>query len=519
MKPTDETLDAVHGWLEEHGISRDRCTYSSAKDWVNVNLDIATAEKLLDTKFSVFEHEDGTRFMRTLEWSLPASLHPHVATIQPTNSFMRTGPNSVHFKPVRIEAEYHHHPHPKDPSGDVSKVCNVTGVTPTCLRTLYGTIDYKPKVPGKNRVGLNDYLGESNNRSDTLIFLQDYRPDAVSAAYDFQQISINGGTTQQTPDNETQLDAGTDLEGNLDDETIIGISYPTPLTAFSTGGQPPFNPDLNTPTDTNEPYVAWLQYALAQRDLPQVISTSYGDDEQTVPESYARTACAGFAALGARGVSVIFSSGDDGVGADGLCFSNDGKNTSMFLPAFPAGCPFVTAVGATRNFQPEVAAYDVFSSGSIFTSGAGFSNYFRRPAYQNAAVEGYLKTIGDLNKGLYNPGGRAYPDIAAQGQRYITIWNGSVAILDGTSASSPTATAVLSLVNDALIAAGRRPLGFLNPWLYAGGYKAFTDVLSGNSSGCDTGGFPATKGWDAVTGFGTPYFPKLLEAVGLGGHH
>lgn len=33
-----------------------------------------------------------------------------------------------------------------------------------------------------------------------------------------------------------------------------------------------------------------------------------------VPESFAITACNGFAQLGARGVSVMFSSGDGGVG-------------------------------------------------------------------------------------------------------------------------------------------------------------------------------------------------------------
>lgn len=64
----------------------------------------------------------------------------------------------------------------------------------------------------------------------------------------FKLISIAGGTTQQTPDNETQLEDGTDLEANLDAETILGIAWPTPLTAFSTGGQPPFIPDDNTPT-------------------------------------------------------------------------------------------------------------------------------------------------------------------------------------------------------------------------------------------------------------------------------
>lgn len=92
----------------------------------------------------------------------------------------------------------------------------------------------------------------------------------------------------------------------------------------------------------------WLEYILAQDKIPQSISTSYGDDEQTVPRSYAIRVCNGMAALGARGVSVIFSSGDGGVG-DGVvypdkflghqCYSNDGLKTPMFLPVFPASCP------------------------------------------------------------------------------------------------------------------------------------------------------------------------------------
>jgi tripeptidyl-peptidase-1 len=83
--------------------------------------------------------------------------------------------------------------------------------------------------------------------------------------------------------------------------------------------------------------------------------------------------------------------------------------------------------------------------------------------------------------------------------------------LDGTSASSPTAAAVIALVNDALIAAGKPTLGFLNPWLYSKGFQAFTDITSGSTRGCDGAGFPAAKGWDPATGFGTPYFPKLKD--------
>lgn len=214
--------------------------------------------------------------------------------------------------------------------------------------------------------------------------------------------------------------------------------------------------------------------------------------------------------LGARGITLLFSSGDNGVGADDTCTSNDGKNTPMFIPSFPATCPYVTVVGATKNFQPEVAAYDA-SNG--FSSGGGFSNYFSRPTYQAAAVAIYLASLNSsyAYPGLYNKSGRAYPDIAAQGQRYAVIWDGRLVHLDGTSASSPCAAGVLSLVNDALITIGRPPLGFLNPWLYTIGFAGFTDITSGSTLGCNSDGFPAAKGWDAVTGFGTPYFPRLKD--------
>lgn len=42
------------------------------------------------------------------------------------------------------------------------------------------------------------------------------------------------------------------------------------------------------------------------------------------------------------------------------------------------------------------------------------------------------------------------------------------------------------------------------PWLYQNAYKAFNDITSGSSAGCNTSGFPAEVGWDAVTGWGTP---------------
>ena len=48
---------------------------------------------------------------------------------------------------------------------------------------------------------------------------------------------------------------------------------------------------------------------------------------------------------GARGTTLTFSSGDGGVGdgdpdpATQTCISNDGLNTTKFLPEFPSSCP------------------------------------------------------------------------------------------------------------------------------------------------------------------------------------
>ena len=263
VKPSEDALDEVHEWLEGQGIDGAQLKYTPARDWINVELPVNEIERLLDTKYSVYKHEDGTHLIRAPAWSLPTHLHKHIDTIQPTNSFFRPNARRSTLKTIRPVSEDVEEPIqlfgtlPK-PSKDltVAQACNTSAVTPICLRTLYGTINYVPKAAGKNQVGLTNYLSEANNRSDVAIFLSRYRPDAVSAAQTFTTVIVNGGDNQQTPDNATQLEAGKDLEGNLDAETILGIDYPTPLTTYNTGGMPPFIPDEVTPTDTNEVWSA-----------------------------------------------------------------------------------------------------------------------------------------------------------------------------------------------------------------------------------------------------------------------
>lgn len=336
--------------------------------------------------------------------------------------------------------------------------------------------------------------------------MQRFRPDAGNAGSEFQSIQIAGGDDTQDFLSAEKEQEGTNKEANLDAQQAIAMTYPTMFTAYHTGGKPPFNPSASTPENTNEPYSMWLDYVLQQQALPQVITTSYGDDEQTVPRSYAERVCKGFAQLGARGITLIFSSGDNGVGQDGACVSNDGNNTPGFLANFPGSCPWVTTVGATENYQPEVAV-------SRFASGGGFSNYFNRPDYQSEVVTTYIQSLNGQYKGMFNPEGRGYPDVAAQGNHLALLWNNQISTIGGTSASAPIFAGVVALINDALIAQGKPPLGFLNPFLYSTAYSTFTDVTSGSAFGCESAGFPAQQGWDAVTGFGTPNFKHLLDAA------
>ncbi|KAI1630893.1 tripeptidyl-peptidase 1 precursor [Biscogniauxia mediterranea] len=514
VKPTDETLDLVHEWLGDNGIVP--TAYSSAKDWITVSLPVEAIEQLLDTEYHIYEHKEGGKVARAPTWSLPAHLHERIDTIQPTNSFFRARAEKFDHVETPIYIDSHYTP---SLNSTLNAVCNVSSVTPECFQTLYSTKGYKTQAFDKNTIGFNNFLGEHPIRSDAELFLAKYRPEAVSSAKDFPMYTIAGGPGDYalTPDD---IANGTSKEANLDIQAIAGISWKTPIVSYSTGGSPPFDPSVSTPTNTNEPYLVWVQWLLSQESLPQIITTSYADDEQTVPKSYAVRVCNEFAQVGLRGTSLLFSSGDSGVGAYGTCVSNDGTNRTQFLAEFPPSCPYVTAVGATKNFDPEVVAYRPAFTGpdgvahGNYTSGGGFSNYFARPAYQAEQARGYVESLDGLYDGLYNQGGRGYPDIAAQGLYFAYFWNGTEGTISGTSASCPLTGGILSLVNDALLAAGKPQLGFLNPWLYKTGYKGLTDITAGSAVGCGVDGFPAVEGWDPVTGLGTPIFPELVRLAG-----
>lgn len=504
FKPRDDAAMAIISWLKGAGVEEEGIVDN--RGWINFEASVETVEDLLSTRFGVYREEISEMdFVRTLEYSVPAEIQRYIRMVQPTTRFNQIKPHRSHIQ--RIDTFDQSAVSDVDNGG-----CNST-ISPLCLRDLYHVSDYSlTNLTGTGFAAFNDFLQEFPRYEDLAAFQVEYADYTIGA--NFTSTSIASGLLAQTLDGNTS-------EANLDVQYLLSGSYPVPIHTYSTGGLGLVIPSLDEPNannSMNEPYLVFLNYMLALPDeqLPHTLSTSYGEDEHTVPLQYRLTVCNMFAQLGARGVSVIFSSGDLGPG--GACQLNDGTNRTRFGPIFPATCPWVTSVGGTYQVNPEFAA--PFSSG-------GFSDTWARPSYQDAVVSEYLDTQLPSGQweGLYNRSGRAFPDVAAQAHNYRIIDKGQQTLISGTSCAAPTFAAVIALINSLRIQAGKPGLGFLNPWLYGIGYQGLTDIVNGGSIGC-TGTDPlsglqtptvpfaswnATPGWDPVTGLGTPNFQKLLQ--------
>jgi len=256
--------------------------------------------------------------------------------------------------------------------------------------------------------------------------------------------------------------------------------------------------------------LSWANQLAGLDSPPLVASVSYGNDEaQQTSAAYMLSVNLAFMKAGAMGISILVASGDQGVcGREGC-----GLLFKSFKPDFPAASPYVTAVGGTDFAQKSVVGQEKAWS----SSGGGFSNTFGIPSYQAGAVQHYKRTATLPPAHLYNDTGRGYPDVSALGGQvnpYCVATRGSFAGVAGTSASSPVVAGVFARLNGLRLAAGKTPMGFLNPFLYRNP-SGFQDVTLGtNDEGRKSNrGFDAVAGWDPATGLGTPDYEALSQLV------
>ncbi|GMH58693.1 hypothetical protein TL16_g02665 [Triparma laevis f. inornata] len=217
--------------------------------------------------------------------------------------------------------------------------------------------------------------------------------------------------------------------------------------------------------------------------------------------------------LGARGVTIMGSSGDGGSHFSFGPFQGSGDDSAIAdalnevsckfqMPVFPTASPYVLSIGG--EMWEGNSKHPVTWAGYGGGSGAGFSVQFEAPPHQKSSstVSDYLKKPGMPPTSSYNANNRAYPDMSAVG-------------VMGTSQSCPITAGIWSLITDIRLNNGLPPLGFVAPrlWQVAEEYpgEAFEDIIGGNSNTSCSNGFPATDGWDANTGFGRPIWDGFVK--------
>ncbi|KAK2606880.1 hypothetical protein N8I77_005603 [Diaporthe amygdali] len=502
--PSECTETSVTQWLREKNVP-----HSIEADWVTIRTTVDVADNLFNASFGWFRRErggdedvDGEREskLRSLSYSIPDHLTQHIDTVQPITRF---GDVKALGSAIATASEFFNTS--SNSTTFVRGNCD-SYETPGCLKQLLpGSFESETAY---GRIGFASFLSQSARYGDLEEFISELAPHSVGLNFSFTE--INGGVHLEDHDTTPSMEA------NLDVAVIMGWVHPIPIHEYIVGGYGDQQATVDDPSTTgsNEPYLELLEYLLAlnDTDLPTVLSVSYGEEEQSIPEDYARKVCNLFMQLGARGVSVIFASGDYGPG-DSCTTGSDADNSSTyFQPVFPATCPWVTAVGATANRDDMI--------GASFSSG-GFSLYFDRPGYQDDAVPAYVAGLGGEYAPYFNGSKRAFPDAATIGVNYAVVDQGTQYLVNGTSASAATFAGQVSLLNAARLSTNLTALGFLNPLLYNYSSSIFSDVTGGSSVGCvgnsafgaQGASWNATDGWDPVTGFGVLNFTRLQAIV------
>jgi len=288
---------------------------------------------------------------------------------------------------------------------------------------------------------------------------------------------------------------------------------------------------------------------LVDNHLAGVISQSFASAEEAFGSVQSlQNLRHAYEAAAAQGVTVLGSSGDGGT-ANGTLQPVGQAGTTIPYPTvvWPASDPLVTSVGGTYlctdpantvtrvadsadppvNCQREPGQAEVGWIGS----GGGYSHIFARPGYQDSLPAGSTP-IGEM---------RGVPDIALQASArtgalvYISLPpDGRSGLrcgaapcstgwydIGGTSLSCPEWAGLIAIA--AQIHGGG--LGAINPALYAlardpvAYARDFYDVTTGNNAADpDIAGYPATSGWDPVTGLGTPNAANLLPDLAAAAH-
>lgn len=480
-----EAAKTVVAWLSAEGVPKRDIRVTATQDMIEVDLAAPLAERLLETKFHVFKHR--TRAVNlnraVARYSLPNHIADVVALVGDIIA-LPSMPSWVTAKPADSQV---------GSAADWPADCKTCGnllqkfVTPAVLTQRYNLGAAPVKGATKGSMAVAEYQGVNWDQADLNKWAENCGLSTNVT------VDVMVGRDSPIECRIPILGAQACAEAMLDIEYIKAVGGGIPLTDI-------FNSAYSL--------LKWMTQVSNLANPPLVHSVSYGNDEkQQTSKAYMESCNTQFLKAGAKGLSVLFASGDQGV------WGRSGTLGGKFHPDFPAGSPYVTAVGGT-DFKTTGVIGDETAWND---GGGGFSDTFAAPSYQLSAVATYKQVAGSLlpTQTMWNATGRGYPDVAALAgvkNPYCVRVGGTSNGIGGTSAATPVVAGVFAKLNELRLSAGKAPLGFLNLFLYKNP-SAFFDVTSGRNQGSGKAGFVAVKGWDAATGLGTPNFDALSKLM------
>jgi tripeptidyl-peptidase-1 len=510
VAPKSEDEQKVLNWLINAGVHKHNI--KNMRDAMDVKTTVYVASKLFSTKFFTYKHvETGAKIVRNFgQYSVPDNMKDLVDMVTGISAFP-----IPHLTTKRVNASNDY----AVVSQTIDALYNIPASYPRHHH------DKKNAAGDGTSTGVIEFQGQNFAPADVA----QYGTDLGLQVQAVPQNQIVGPNDPTNPQTEAELD----IEMITTVNTITspwfwlengnGWLYQFATHFFSTAAVPQVN---------SISYGWWEgdQCSIDQDECSQLGVDSYG---------YVNRVNTEFQKIALRGISLLSASGDSGANGrtDGEC------TVPRLRPAFPGASPFVTTVGATQLNNPvfnlpaqpaacTTAGYQCPSGGqevavsfavSSFASGGGFSDAAVMPSYQTAAVNAYFTSGVQLPPASYfNASSRGFPDVAAQGHNNLIDQSGQLQPVGGTSASTPIWASIISMLNAVQIQKTGKPLGFLNPFLYqlaASTPQAFQDITVGDNicteDGCSSTcqGYYCAKGWDPVTGLGSPNVGEMLKAL------
>lgn len=547
FSPAQADVDSVASWLKSQGFTVG-ATPANRK-YVEATGTLAQAAKAFDTSFAEYRTEGRTVRGNATALKVPASLTAVEGVVGLDESqtlarqdkvtpgpalFRNAGPTSDYWgqKTVQNTPTPDGTALPASPSAFAPK-----GYAGAQLQGLYGMTG----AIGSGNDGRGITVGIIDAYASPTI-LQD--ANTYSAAHGlpslnghFRQVVAPG--TYNRPENPKQDPQGWAGEETLDVEAVHTMAPGADITYI---GAPNNYRDMDA-----------IMNRVVDGHLADIVTNSYGYGGEALPNGTIKPSLDTQIQAAAEGMTLFFSSGDDGDETGGVAGASP-------TPDWPASSPYVTAVGGTsagvsqsngRVFELgwetakgtlDKATTTWNTPAFLYGSGGGTSRLFPQPSYQAGVVPGAISqtyggsamravpdvaALGDPNTGMLVGETQTFPD----GSQHYSEYR-----IGGTSLASPLYAGMFALAQQK---AGHA-FGLANPVLYRTRATSIDitrtdlatypgDVRSDYVNGVDAAdGYVYSErtfdsdaaltihvrpGYDDVTGVGVPNGQAWLNAV------